>query len=116
MKHLTREELKERYSSAKKVKHESTRKVAHQSALVNKMVDEKGANVAEDQHELLKNLIENHELKNLMKIPPSLCYGTKKKNFHPKSIQELCHPSRCLSIYHSSPAAYRQLSNKILGF
>ena len=63
MKHLTREELEERYSNAKKVKLESTKKVTQQSALINKMLGEKGVNVLEDQHELLKNVIENHELK-----------------------------------------------------
>ena len=84
------------------------------------MVREKGVSVSEDQHELVKNVIENHGLK-FGDNTSSLCYETKKKEFASKNDSRgmRWHPliiTWCLSIYHSSPAAYRQLSNKTLGF
>ena len=39
------------------------------------MVGEKGVNVSEDQHELLKNVIENHEPKSDDNTPQSLLWN-----------------------------------------
>ena len=42
------------------------------------MVGEKGVSLSEDQHELLKNVVESHEL-NLMIIPPVYVMEPKKR-------------------------------------
>ena len=75
---LTREELEERYSNVQKVKHKSIKKVTQQSAFINKMIGEKGVNVSEDQLELLKNIIENHELKTMIIRPISFTEPAKR--------------------------------------
>ena len=53
------------------------------------MVGEKGVSVSKDQHELLKNVLQNHKLK-FDDNTPSLCYGTNKNNLYPKMIVEEC--------------------------
>lgn len=63
LKNSTREDREEINCNDQKVKGESIKKVAEQSALINKMIDKKGVNVSKDQHELLKNAMENHLLK-----------------------------------------------------
>ena len=83
------------------------------------MVSEKGVNVSDDHLELLKNLIESHELLFDDNTPQSLLWNQQKEfaskynsrgmRWHPLIIRW------CLSIYHSFPATYRQLSNKNLG-
>ena len=84
------------------------------------MVGEKGVSVSEDQHELTKNVIENHELKFDDNTPQSLLWNQQKEFASKNDLRGMrWHPlivRWCLSIYHSSPAAYRQLSNKTLGF
>ena len=53
------------------------------------MVGEKEVSVSEDQHELLKNVVESHEL-NLMIIPPVYVMELTKRICIQKLIQEEC--------------------------
>ena len=53
------------------------------------MVGEKGVSVSEDQHELLKNVVESYEL-NLMIIPPVYVMELTKRICIQKLIQEEC--------------------------
>ena len=53
------------------------------------MVGEKGVSLSEDQHELLKNVVESHEL-NLMIIPPVYVMEPTKRICIQKLIQEEC--------------------------
>ena len=51
----------------------------NRSALINKMIGEKRVNASDDQHELLKNLIENHELIFDDNTPQSLLCNQQKE-------------------------------------
>ena len=84
------------------------------------MRGEKGVNVPEDQHELLKNVIEKPDLTFDDNTPRFLLWNQQKEfasknnsrgmRWHPLIIRW------CLSIYHSSPATYLKLSSKNLEF
>ena len=79
LKNSTKEDREEINCNDQKVKGESIKKVAEQSALINKMIDKKGVNVSKDQHELLKNAMENHLLKLDDNTPLSLLWSQIKE-------------------------------------
>ena len=115
LKHLTNSELILRLENVQNAKRQALKKVVQLSSTVSLLQKEENVEVTLDQSEILKEV--------LIKENPKLEEGTpmwllwqqqvKQLGANPKSMR--WHPliiRWCLSIYHISPAAYKQISSK----
>ena len=116
IRYLTIPQLHERIRNLSISRRAAINKAARYSVVIDRMIAQNGVAVNNDQHLLLKEVIENNS--------PSFTEGTPQALLWQQQIEQASkcnkrsmrwHPliiRWCLSIYHSSPAAYRQMASK----
>jgi len=112
---LSRDELIQRLENAQKVKQEALKRVSKLSVKVAEMVRTESVGLSKSSNELVKKVFEKQDFTFEEGTPMSLlwqqqakqCSGAKRSmRWHPLIIRW------CLSIYHTSPAAYKQIASK----
>ena len=120
IKYLSREELEERLINTQKKKKESLRKIANLSVKINKLIKTNGVKAQKSQHELFASIIQTNNLEFEEDSPQWLLWQQQKEQASKRNSKGMrWHPliiRWCLSIFHTSPAAYKQLASKKLQF
>ena len=116
IRYLSIPQLQERIRNLALSKKAAIKKAARYSVIINKMVAEDGVTVDKTQHSLFKEVMEKNAPTFEEGTPQELLWqqqmehaskcNKRSMRWHPLIIRW------CLSIYHSSPAAYRQMASK----
>ena len=119
LRYLTREELIERLSNAQNHKREALKKIAKLSKIVAASIEQEGATLGDENH--IVNEIFNETPHTFAEDTPQfLLWQQQKEEASKKDSRGMrWHPliiRWCLSIYHTSPAAYKQLANRRINF
>ena len=113
--YLTIDEMESRAQTLASSKKSAIAKVARYSNVINKMVLEDGVSVSSGQHSLFKDVISENMPSFNEGTPQWLLWQQQAEQASKSSKAMRWHPliiRWCLSIYHTSPAAYRQLASK----
>ena len=120
VRYLTREELEERLSQAQSAKREALKKVSNMAIKIKKLIQEEGVIVTEEESSLFKDIITSNTPEFEEFSPQELLWNQQKEQAGKSNSRGMrWHPliiRWCLSIYYTSPAAYRQMSSKKLNF
>ena len=120
LKYLSREELEARLQNTQKQKRDSLRRIAKMSITISKLIATEGVCLENDHQDALSEIIKSDAPPFDNESPQWLLWEQQKEQasktdsrgmrWHPLIIRW------CLSIYHTSPAAYAQLASKKLQF
>ena len=113
--HLKIDEMEKRAQGLARSKKSALAKAAHYSKKIDKLISEDGVSVGSDQHSLFKDIISNKMPSFEEGTPQWLLWQQQAEQSTKSSKAMRWHPliiRWCLSIYHTSPAAYRQLASK----
>ena len=116
---LSKQELIVRCLNSQAHKRQSIKKVANLSRLVKNFIDRDGFIVSDDKSQLFKSIITQNEVDFKEDTPQWLLWEQQHEQASKDPRAMRWHPliiRWCLSIYYSSPAAYKQLNNKNLSF
>ena len=117
---LSNEELMLRLENVQKHKREALVKVANMSVMISKLISKEGEQIEEKHHEGLAEIMSSTECTFEPDTPQWLLWQQQKEQAKKKDSRGMrWHPliiRWCLSIYHTSAAAYRQLTSKKLQF
>ena len=120
IKNLPRDQLIERLINVQKQKKYAIKKVLSMSAAINKLILKDGVTISSDQHSVCKEIMSDNECSFDEDSPQFLLWQQQKEQASKKDSRGMrWHPliiRWCLSIYHTSPAAYAQISSKKLQF
>ena len=101
---------------AQRKKTESVRRLNYLSMKVSKILNTEGIQVSKDHDLELKEIIDNIGNPFNEKTPMGLLWQQQKQQAKGKSKGMRWHPLMmrwCLSIYHTSPAAYKHITSPI---
>jgi len=120
MKYLDRDELVLRLKNAQKKKREAIAKTVKLSVKVADMILKEGEILEKQKHDEMLKLFNSQECSFEPDSPQWLLWQQQKEQASKKNSRSMrWHPliiRWCLSIYHTSPAAYKQISSKKLQF
>ena len=117
---LSREELIERLNNAQNDKRETLRKIAKFSKIVAAPIQQERATLGDENHNIVNKIFSETPNTFAEDTPQFLLWQQQKEEASKKdSLGMQWHPliiRWCLSIYHTSPAAYKQLANRRINF
>ena len=109
-----------RLENIQKHKREALVKVANMSVMISKLISKEGEQIEEEHHEGLAEIMSSAECTFQPDTPQWLLWQQQKEQAKKKDSRGMrWHPliiKWCISIYHTSAAAYRQLTSKKLQF
>jgi len=118
--YLDREEIIERLINVQKQKHEALSKGSKLGQKLQKLLQKQGAFLEKEQSEELGKNLDAEKCSFDPESPQWLLWQQQKEQFKKSDPRQMrWHPliiRWCLSIYHTSPAPYRQISSKKLQF
>ena len=113
--YLSTEELQSKLEMAQRKKTESVRRLSYLPMKVSKILNTEGIQVSKDHELQLKEIIDNSDNPFYEETPMGLPWQQQKQQAKGKSKGMRWHPLMirwCLSIYHTSPAAYKHITSK----
>ena len=120
LRYLTREELIERLNNAQNHKKEALRKIGKLSKIVAASIEQEGATLGDENHIIVNEIFNKTPYTFAEDTPQFLLWQQQKEEASKKDSRGMrWHPliiRWCLSIYHTSPAAYKQLANRRINF
>ena len=116
IRYLTRKELEERYQNGRKSKLDAIKKATRLSIRIKEIVDKEGILVEKKHGCLMKEILNTSEIGFYEESPRWLLWQQQKEQAFKSDARGMrWHPlivRWCLSIYHTSPAAYKQVYNR----
>eukprot|EP00111_Clytia_hemisphaerica_P004585 TCONS_00013167-protein len=115
LRHLSKDELIARLQNTQIAKREAIRKIVNLQSKINQMIEDESVELNETNHEIVKVVLDKEKPEFPEGTPQWLLWQEQQKMSKLKNSRSMrWHPlivRWCLSIYHKSPAAYKQIAN-----
>ena len=120
LRYLIREQLAERLDIAQNHKREALKKIVKSSKIVAASIEQEGATLGGENHNIVNEILNETFHTFAEETPQFLLWQQQKKEASDKDSRRIRWHGLiirwCLSIYHTFPAAYKQLANRKINF